>query len=90
MFGEFGVFCADTFVGVICDDTLYLKITNAGRNLVPDADEGPPYDGAKPYLVISDDVIEDAGRLSEVVGRTASELPAPKPKKARKSKKPAS
>lgn len=80
MFGEYGVYCGDTFVGVVCDDQLYLKITDAGRALLPDAEEGAPYPGAKPHLMVPEDVIEEGDRLSDLVRQTASALPAPKPR----------
>lgn len=81
MFGEYGVYCDEIFVGVICDDQLFIKITDAGRALLPGADEAPPYAGAKPYLVVSEEVVEEAERLSELVRLTADALPAPKPKR---------
>jgi DNA transformation protein and related proteins len=84
MFGEYGVYCGDTFVGVICEDQLYLKITDAGRAMVPHAEEGSPYKGAKPHLVIPEELVEDGERLSELARATADALPAPKPKKAKR------
>lgn len=81
MFGEYGVYCGQAFVGVIADDTLYLKVTDAGAALVPDAERGSPYPGAKPHLIVEEGVIEEANRLSELVRATAAALPAPKPRK---------
>lgn len=85
MFGEFGIYCDEVFIGVICDDQLFLKITNAGKELLPDAEEAPPYAGAKPYLLVAGDVIEDADRLSALGARTAAALPPPKQKKRKKA-----
>jgi TfoX/Sxy family transcriptional regulator of competence genes len=31
MFGEFGVYCNGTFIGAVCDNQLFLKITPAGK-----------------------------------------------------------
>ncbi len=76
MFGEYGVYCRETFVGVISNDQLYLKITDAGRVLLPDASEGSPYRNAKPHLVIPEDVVEDPERLSELARATADALAA--------------
>lgn len=76
MFGEYGVYCNGTFVGVICNDQLFLKITEAGKALLPGAEHSAPYDGAKPHLL----VLEDAVRLSQVAATTADALPAPKPR----------
>ena len=35
MFGEYGLFCGRKFFGVVCDDTLFFKITEAGRRVCP-------------------------------------------------------
>jgi TfoX/Sxy family transcriptional regulator of competence genes len=75
MFGEYGVYCDDVFVGVVCDDRLYLKITDAGRALVADVELASPYDGAKPHLLISEEVIEEPDLLSELLRATAAALP---------------
>ena len=83
MFGEYGVYFGEKFVGIISDDQLYLKITESGRELLPDAEEGSPYDGARPHLMVSEEVIEDGDRLWELARATADALPTPKPKKAR-------
>jgi hypothetical protein len=47
--------------------------------------EGSPYPGAKPHLLITADLWEDAGWLCDLVRATARELPLPKPK-TKKSK----
>lgn len=75
MFGEYGVYCDERFVGIVADDRLYLKITDAGAALLPDADRESPYDGAKPHLLVDEEVIEDADRLSELFRATAAALP---------------
>lgn len=85
MFGEYGVYFGEKFVGVICDDQLYLKTTEPGRSLLPEGEEGAPYDGAKPHLIVPEEVIEDAQQLRELARATADALPAPKPKKAKRS-----
>lgn len=84
MFGEYGVYCDEAFVGIIADDRLFLKITDAGAALLPDADREPPYSGAKPHLVVDEETIEDGERLSQVFRVTAAALPPPRPRKARK------
>ncbi|MEM5518015.1 TfoX/Sxy family protein [Henriciella sp. AS95] len=86
MFGEFGVYCDAKFVGAICDNTLYLKLTEPGRASAPDLDEGSPYPGAKPHLVIDADLLEATPRLHELIRITWSALPAPKPKKKKSTK----
>lgn len=84
MFGEYGVYCDGKMVAIIGDEQLFLKPTPAGRALAPDAAEAPPYPGAKPCLVIDPDRWEDAEWLADLVRATAADLPAPKPKAAKK------
>lgn len=84
MFGEYGIYCDGKIVGVICDDQLFLKITEGGRRLCKDAVEAPPYEGAKPSFLIED--LEDREYLSQLVRATWKELPEPKPKKKRVKK----
>lgn len=40
MFGEYGIYCNGKIFGVICDDQLYIKITEAGRKICPKLQEG--------------------------------------------------
>lgn len=83
MFGEFGLYSNGKLFGLICDNRLFVKPTEGGRTFMKDVVEAPPYPGAKPSLLIEDQ-IEDAEWLSELVRITTRELPAPKPKKRRK------
>jgi len=84
MFGEFGLYSGTKFFGAVCDDRLFIKITDGGRAYLGDeAVEGQMYEGAKPSFLIGDR-IEDTDWLSELVRITARELPEPKPKKKKK------
>lgn len=81
MFGEYGLYCDEKIVALVCDDTVFLKPSGAsaalGIHLVP----APPYPGAKDYFVISDAIVADDAQFRRVVQATADALPAPKPKK---------
>ncbi|PCD04755.1 competence protein TfoX [Sphingomonas spermidinifaciens] len=85
MFGEYGLYRGRKLVALVCDDQLFVKPTAAGRALAPDAEEAPPYPGAKPSLLIDADRWDDAEWLGDLLQQTAAELPLPKPrsKKAR-------
>ncbi len=83
MFGDYGIYCDGKIVGLICDDCLYLKPTEAGRALLRTVDLRPPYDGAKDYFLIAD--VDDRDYLAALVGATCKALPEPKPKKKKKS-----
>jgi len=80
MFGEYGLYSGGKLFGLICDDKLFVKPTNAGREYIGEPVEAPPYPRAKPSFLI-EDKIEDSEWLSELVRITAAELPMPKPKK---------
>jgi TfoX/Sxy family transcriptional regulator of competence genes len=84
MFGEYALYCGAKIVALVCDDRLFVKPTSAGRVFIGKVVEAPPYPGAKPSLLISGEQIEDADWLSELIRRSAAELPEPKPKKPRR------
>ncbi len=83
MFGEYGVYCDGKIVGLICDDQLFIKKTEAGAAVVPGCAEGSPYPGAKAHFLIEDP--EDRETLVRLVKATWGELPVPKPKKPKRS-----
>jgi DNA transformation protein and related proteins len=86
MFGEYALYCRGKVIALICDDTLFMKPTAAGRGLIVVVREGSPYPGAKPHLVIDESVIENSALLVTLIQATHDVLPAPKPKPAKKRK----
>ena len=80
MFGEYGLYADGKIVGLICDDKLFIKPTEAGRAYIKNVVEQSPYQGAKPGFLI-EEKIEDRKWLSELIRITYRELPEPKPKK---------
>jgi TfoX/Sxy family transcriptional regulator of competence genes len=84
MFGEYALYCDSKVVGLICDDTLYMKITEEGKKFVGKYyKEGYAYDGAKVSMQINEDRIEDHEWLSGLVSITAQNLLLPKYKKSK-------
>jgi TfoX/Sxy family transcriptional regulator of competence genes len=83
MFGEYCVYLDEKPVALVCDDTLYVKPTAAGRALVPDAAELPPYPGAKPHLALPPECWADHVALCRLLRTTFEELPHAKPRKKR-------
>ena len=82
MFGEYALYAEGKVVGLVCDDTLYMKITEQGKIFVSTHyQEGNAYKGAKASMVIDADRIEDREWLSELVQITAEHIPLPKKKK---------
>lgn len=88
MFGGYVLDCDGKVVGLICDDALFIKITEPGRKFVGKYyQEGHAYKGAKTSMVINEARIEDREWLGELIRITAESLPAPKQKRLKKSKK---
>lgn len=81
MFGDYGIYCDGKLFGLICDDCLYLKRTDAVAALLRSIDLRQPYDGAKDYFYIAD--VDDCDYLSALVAATCRTLPEPKLKKNR-------
>ncbi len=86
MFGEYALYSNNKVVALICDNQLFVKPTDAGKEYVGEFEEASAYPGAKPSLLIQDK-IEEAEWLSELIIITEKELPKPKPKRKKASKK---
>lgn len=80
MFGEYALYLDGKVVALICDDRLFVKPLDVARALLPGAEEGPPYPGAKPHLV-ADAWLDEPDVLAEALRAVAAALPAPKPRK---------
>lgn len=81
MFGEYGIYCDGKMIALVCDDQLYLKPTEAGKEYLGDPEEEQPYPGAKTYFLIPEDDWDDSLWLTELIKVTTPEVPLPKPKK---------
>ncbi|VWC72423.1 competence protein TfoX [Burkholderia lata] len=77
MFGEYGIYCDGKMAALVCDDRLFVKPTPEGRAFLGDCEEGPPYPGPKPHLVISGERWDDREWLSALIRITAAQLPVP-------------
>lgn len=89
MFGEYGVYCDEKIVALVCDDLLFVKPTMAGLAFMGDCPEACPYPGAKPYLLISREKWGDREWLTTLFKISASELPPKKKKSKSTSRKKA-
>ncbi|ACV25615.1 TfoX/Sxy family protein [Kangiella koreensis] len=86
MFGEYALYSKGKVVALICDNQLFIKPTVAGKEFIGDYVEAPAYPGAKPSLLIEDQ-IEESEWLTQLIRITERELPTPKPKKKKTAKK---
>jgi TfoX/Sxy family transcriptional regulator of competence genes len=79
MFGEYALYMDDKVLGFVCDNQLFLKITDAGRAFLGDeAIEAPAYPGSKPYFLIES--IEDTDFMTALIHKSWQELPFKKTK----------
>lgn len=79
MFGEYALYLDERVVAFVCDNMLFVKPTAAGRALLDEVDEAPPYPGAKMHWRM-DAVLDDGDRLRQLLRATAAALPLPKPR----------
>lgn len=78
MFGDYGIYLNGKFVGLICDNQVFIKETKSGRRMLEEAGalvlEGLPYEGAKtPYFMIDD--LDDDEFLGEFLRLSDPEIP---------------
>jgi TfoX/Sxy family transcriptional regulator of competence genes len=86
MFGEYGLYFGTKLFGLVCDNKLYIKPTQAGRAYIIDVVEASPYEGAKPIFLIEEQ-LDDRDWLRKLVTITVKELPEPIPKKKKQTEK---
>ena len=79
MMGDYCIYCNGILFGLICDNNLFIKVTDAGKALLKEIVLRPPYEGAKDYFYISD--VDDRDYLVALIKATLPALPAPKTKK---------
>ncbi len=83
MFGEYGFHLDGKFLALACDNSFFIKATQAIDNHGLGLPTRPPYPGAKPYPV-ADELLDDPDLLRQVLLDTAALLPEPKPRKPKK------
>lgn len=82
MFGEYAMYCNGKVVALVCDEQLFVKITDQGKKFVDNYyEEGFAYPGAKTSMLIDGERMENREWLCELIEITANSLPLPKPKK---------
>jgi TfoX/Sxy family transcriptional regulator of competence genes len=81
MFGEAAVYLDDKVVGLIFQNQLFVKATEAGRAKIGAPTEAAPFEGAKNWFLMAD--LDDPDFLAELIRATAAELPVPKVKATR-------
>lgn len=81
MFGEYALYVDGKVVGFACDNSVFIKYTDATPGLTADLPAGEAYPGSKPYAV-ADALLDEPARLQDLLLATADALPSPRPGKA--------
>lgn len=82
MFGEYGFYCGDAVVGFVCDETVFLKITEHTTELFgSDVEKGPAYPGSKDYYIVTEAMLEDQSLMKKVIEACRDDVLASKKKK---------
>ena len=79
MFGEYCLYVDGKVVAFACDNSLFVKATDATAAMTASLPRRPPYPEAKPYPV-ADELLDDSDELHALLLATAEALPAPKAK----------
>lgn len=80
MFGEYALYLDGKTIGFLCDNSVFIKPTEPGQAFgLP---VGPPYRGARDYLV-ADSLLERTDALRKLFVETAQALPVPEPRRPR-------
>jgi len=80
MFGEYAVYVDGKVVAFACDNSLFIKPSQAAAVLAPGLPQRPPYPGAKGYPV-ADELLDDSPALRTLILETAALMPEPKPRR---------
>lgn len=82
MMGGYVFYYKEKIFGGIYEPGFMVKVTQAGKEYMPESEAEPPYAGAKPMLPVT--ILENRELLQEMVRAMYPELPE---KKVRKKKK---
>lgn len=83
MMGEYILYDHGKIAAYLCDDRLLVKPLPAAVRMLPDARREPPYAGAKDMLLVED--VDDREFLCALFRAMYPELPAPKPRAAKRN-----
>ncbi|MGL4409082.1 MAG: TfoX/Sxy family DNA transformation protein [Zoogloea sp.] len=84
MFGEYALYRYGQVVGLLCDNQMFLKPTEAAQALLTEPAYGHPFPGARPHLLVNE-LLDDRESLAKLVRVTSENLPASAPRKPRKT-----
>ena len=86
MMGDYCIYCNGVLFGLICDNNLYIKVTDAGEAVLDEIDLRPPYPSARDHFYISN--VDDRDYLEDIIRATLPELMSGKSKAKRSAVNP--
>ena len=81
MMGDYCIYCDGVLFGLICDNTLYIKMTDAGEAVLDEIVLRPPYPSARNPFYITN--VDDRDYLEDLIRATLQELMSSKSKSKR-------
>lgn len=75
MFGEYALYANEKVVGLICDNTLYVKILPASIDLETQCEKDSPYPGAKAHYVVTEDQLDNGYFVANILLKISESLP---------------
>jgi len=88
MFGEYSLYLHGINFALVCDNTLFVKVTDPGSALAARITRAAPYPGARPAFKISSAKLAQREWLVQLVEVTQRALPATKPRAKKTSSAP--
>ena len=85
MMGDYCIYCNGILFGLICDNNLFIKVTEPGREVLRGIVLRPPYPGARDYFYIED--VDDMDYLAQLVRVSLPALADPRAKKSSPAKR---
>lgn len=81
MMGDYCIYCNGVLFGLICDNNLYIKMTEAGEAVLDEVVLRPPYPSARNHFYITN--VDDRDYLEDIIRATLPELISSKSKAKR-------
>ena len=81
MMGDYCIYCDGVLFGLICDNNLYIKMTDAGEAVLDEVVLRRPYPSARDHFYITD--VDDRDYLEDIIRATLPELISSKSKAKR-------
>lgn len=81
MFGEYAIYYEEKVVALLCDNTLFAKISENNKKFLGNNKTGPAYPGSKNFYIITEEQIQTPKFLQTIFKNISTSLP----KKVKKS-----